>query len=63
MDWFGEQGKQRRYADAEEQRELRRNICGDGFNTDCFGALQYNFETGIWSNEKDEKFKNWERVE
>ena len=25
--------------------------------------MRYNFETGIWSNEKSEKFKNWERVE
>jgi hypothetical protein len=45
MDWFGEQGQQRRLADMKEQIELRRNICGDGFNTDCFGALQYNFES------------------
>ena len=26
-------------------------------------ALQYNFETGIWSNDQGEKFKNGERVE
>jgi len=25
--------------------------------------LQYNFETGIWSNDRGEKFKNGELVE
>ena len=35
--------------------------CEEGFT--ALNVNKYNFETGIWSNDQGEKFKNGERVE
>ena len=53
---------------AEAQAKLSWLTCPDGVtgvrsNKEMIESLRYNFETGIFSNDRGDKFKNGERVE
>ena len=53
---------------AEAQAKLSWLTCPDGVtgmrsSKEMIESLRYNFETGIFSNDRGDKFKNGERVE
>ena len=53
---------------AEAQAKLSWLKCPDGVtgmrsNKEMIESLRYNFETGIFSNDQGEKYKDGERVE